>query len=303
MMRSLFSGVAGLRNHQTRMDVIGNNIANVNTVGFKASRTIFKDIFSQTTTAGSEATDFIGGANPRQVGLGMTVATIDTLFTQSSTQYTGNMWDVMINGDGFLMVRDPSSGLTKDTEGGAVLFTRAGNTYIDGEGYLVTQDGNYFLGYQTSDGSKEGFPEISADDPLSNLTNMKPIRMVDPADEEREFINCVIDKSGYVKGIDKETNEEFYFGRLSLATFDNQMGLEKAGNNLYRTSGNVGRQFFGAPANAGSPDLSPGSLEMSNVDLANEFTDMIITQRGFQANSRIITVSDTMLEELVNLKR
>ena len=130
-MRSLWAGVAGLQNHQTRMDVLGNNISNVNTNGFKKGRVTFQDMLSQTLAGAAKPTDEVGGVNPQQVGLGMMVATIDTIHTQGALQSTGVMTDVAIQGNGFFVVRGVD-GLS---------YTRAGNFSLDSEGKLVTPDG------------------------------------------------------------------------------------------------------------------------------------------------------------------
>ncbi|MDR1329112.1 MAG: flagellar hook-basal body complex protein, partial [Oscillospiraceae bacterium] len=145
MMRSLYSGVSGLRNHQTRMDVIANNIANVNTVGYKSSRTIFQDVFSQTTrAAGGPATSgTYGGTNPMQIGLGVKTAAIDVQHTQSAFQTTDNPLDLALTGDGYFIINS----------GGTQLYTRAGNFYLDNAGNLVTSDGSYVQGAIVTTGS------------------------------------------------------------------------------------------------------------------------------------------------------
>lgn len=141
MMRSMYSAVSSLKAHQTKMDVIGNNIANVNTVGFKASTVTFKEAFNQTLKgAGSPQADGLGGTNPMQIGLGADVAAIDVLHTRGAVERTDSPTDVMINGSGFFMVSDSQEGLVRN-------YTRAGNFKVDEEGNLVTVDGNYVLGY------------------------------------------------------------------------------------------------------------------------------------------------------------
>ena len=281
MMRSLYSGVTGLRNHQTRMDVIGNNIANVNTVGFKCSRVIFQDIYSQTLrpASGSNGTDK-GGTNPMQIGLGMTLATIDVLHTRSAAQYTGAPLDLSIEGDGFFVV----------SNGGKMNYTRAGNFYTDNDNNLVNSNGYFVQGFEVdTDGNLilDGFGE-----PILTNINISP-----------DYYDVSINKAGAIVGLEKATNDKHVLGQLVLSIFDNQNALEKVGQNLYRNTVNSGDPTLNIPGSGGTGQLNPGTLEMTNVDLANEFTDMIVTQRGFQANSRIITTTDQMLEELVNLKR
>jgi flagellar hook protein FlgE len=272
MMRSLYSGVSGLRNHQVRMDVIGNNIANVNTIGYKSGRVVFKDLYSQTVKSSSApVAGGLGGTNARQIGLGVSMSAIDVLFTRGGDQYTGNPLDLCIEGDGFFVVND----------GAGNFFTRAGNFYIDDANNLVNADGLHLQGYV----APAAPPAVPAD-------------IVIPAADH----DISIDSAGNVVGLDA-LNNQVTIATLALATFTNQNGLEKTGNSLYTPSANSGVANYVLAGAAGSAYLSPGSLEMSNVDLAQEFTDMIVTERGFQANSRIITTSDQMLEELVNLKR
>ncbi len=282
MMRSLYSGVTGLRNHQTRMDVIGNNIANVNTVGFKASRVIFQDIYSSTIkTASAPNGTTNGGTNPQQVGLGMSIAAVDVLHSKGAPQYTGESLDFSIDGDGYFILSDG----TQQT------YTRAGNFYIGVNNNLVNANGAYIQGFKLD---ATGKIEL---DPVTNEPSL--VNILIPTD----YYDVTIDKNGAVVGLDEDTNTKTVLGQIALATFNNVNGLEKNGQNTYTSTVNSGEAEWTTPGNGGAGALNPGTLEMSNVDLANEFTNMIVTQRGFQANSRIITTSDSMLEELVNLKR
>ncbi len=293
MMRSLYSGITGLRNHQTRMDVIGNNISNVNTPGYKASRVIFQDIFSQTLSPASGNSTATGGTNPKQVGLGSTLASIDVLHTPSASQYTGVPLDLSIDGSGFFVIRN----------NGQEFYTRAGNFGTDNSDYLVNGNGAYVLGY------------VGATAPASPAPAPTQIKIAD------YYYDVAVDDKGVITGIDgRETipdpddpdgdpipndkyKEKVTIGYVAIATFNNENALEKVGQSAYRASTNSGTATYNTPGKGVAGKLTPGTLEMSNVDLASEFTDMIVTQRGFQANSRIITTSDTMLEELVNLKR
>ena len=279
MLRSLYSGVSGLKNHQYRMDIIGNNIANVNTVAYKSSRVVFEDIYSQTLQPASSPTATTGGANAQQVGLGVGMSAVDMLFTRTGSSYTGNMLDVSIEGDGFFAVRDTTASLEPTAQ-----FTRAGNFKKDNNGNLVTSDGKFVMCW--------------VDDDANPATpNVQGVLNVPAA-----YTNLAIDKNGVVSAIDG-TGTKRVLGTLVLATFNNQEGLEKVGGSLYERTANSGDPSYVYPGTAGTATINPGALEMSNVDLSQEFTDMIITQRGFQANSRIITTSDSLLEELVNLKR
>ena len=291
MMRSLYSGVTGLKNHQTKMDVIGNNIANVNTVGFKASRVIFQDIYSQTVAPASAGNATTGGTNPQQVGLGVQLATIDVLNTESSSQYTGSPLDLAIDGDGYFVIQD----------GASYTYTRAGNFYTDKADYLVDSNGNYVMGYEVDGDGALVYRDASnaVCDPGDAGAHLTMQRIyVDP-----DYYDVSISANGQVVALDETTKESTVLGQIVLAQFANPSGLEKMGGNAYRTTVNSGDPAYSTPGEGGSGDLSPGSLEMSNVDLTAQFADMITTQRGFQANSRIITTTDEMLEELVNMVR
>lgn len=285
MMRSMFAAVSGLRNHQTMMDVLSSNIANVNTFGYKSQRASFKDsLYQNLSGAGAPVPPSLGGTNPRQVGLGMSLNSIDTLMTQGNAQSTGVVTDMMIQGDGFFRVAAPGTtfGGTggNDLTAGGEQYTRAGNFSFDAQGYLVTSKGQYVLGVVAATGN---VGRIQVDPATTAAVNVDPAGGV-----------SAIDTAGVSTPV----------ATLSLAKFANAPGLERIGDNLYRASNNSGAAVNGAPGGAaGHGVVVPGALEMSNVDLALEFTNMIIAQRGFQANSRAITTSDDMLQELVNLKR
>ncbi|PQQ67861.1 flagellar hook protein FlgE [Acetivibrio saccincola] len=440
MMRSMFSGVSGLRTHQTRMDVIGNNIANVNTVAFKSGRVTFQEVFNQTLSGASapDATTGRGGTNPMQVGLGIGIGTIDTITTRGSIERTDNPTDLSIEGDGFFIVRGGSSDTFR--------FTRAGNFGIDKHGNLVTGNGMNVYGWQAYEREADGTYTFDTENPIEpinlfsdshngnkrmiaarattsavfvgNLDSSYPA--IDPGDRDDTNIQFMVPVTVYdslgndykininfwkesvaggettwyweipssgdldtaasgsirfdSKGQIIKDNEDEVFplitiepdesvgsepieikldfsgltmysgdssvkpisvdgystgslvtfsigsdgiitgiysngqqqplGLIALASFENPAGLQKVGNNMYLPTTNSGDFTKAVRAGMGSVGtLNPGTLEMSNVDLSREFSDMIITQRGFQANSRIITTSDEMLQELVNLKR
>lgn len=275
MLRSMYSGVSGMRGFQTKLDVIGNNIANVNTVGFKTGRVMFKDILSQSMsgiTAPVEGTS--GGVNAKQVGLGVSIASIDTIHTPGSAMTTNVVTDLRIDGDGFFVV---SPG-----EDGPRFLTRAGNFTLDANRQLVNADGMFVMAGDDGEGT--------------------PITLGE------EVTAFSISQDGTIISIDQNgiaTPTEF---RVGIAKVVNPSGLEKVGGSLYRMTPNAnpdGELVVGTAANAetGTGTIVSGQLEMSNVDLTNEFTEMIVAQRGFQANSRIITTSDEILQEVVNLKR
>ncbi len=391
MLRSLYSGISGLRSHQQMLDVTGNNIANVNTVGFKSSSTVFQDTLSQMTQGAGGPQTGIGGTNPAQIGLGVQVAGVSTNFAQGSAQATGKATDLMISGDGFFVTR-----LGNDT-----VYSRAGAFDFDADGRLVTADGKIVQGYPATngvvnDGGQLGdvvLPldaaapavrttaagvtgNLPSETPL-NGTRVRESTVYDAAGAKHTLtltytrtaggwnvagaydgtasgtstltfggdgkltgggtmtVNGIavdmtqltgfasldsssiasqngsaagslqgysIAKDGTVTGT-FSNGASLAIGRIALATFANPAGLEKTGASGYRATANSGQATVGAPGDPGVGQLASGTLEMSNVDLSQEFTNLIVAQRGFQANARIITTSDEVLQELTNLKR
>ena len=463
MMRSLYSGVSGLQNHQTRMDVIGNNISNVNTSGFKRGRVNFQDMISQQMSGAAKPTDELGGVNPKEVGLGMTVASIDNIFNQGNLQSTGVSTDLAIQGSGFFVMksgeesfytRNGSFGLDRDgtlvnpangmrvqgwmaqevngqdivstaatptdliipvgskdparettnvnfacnlnkntpeiAEGASaddilkgtwgteqeiydsfgnkhmlsVSFTRVPGTSNQWNAVVnIDPDNAEFtstrVGLGTTDGMENTFV-VSFDnfgalagvtDSAGNVTNpdgqvvIQASFAVSDANPDADgnpyrqtmninlgtigsfkdtitqsasksttkayyqdgytmgyLDNFKIDSSGTITGVySNGTNRTI--GQIALATFANERGLEKAGDNTYVESNNSGMARIGESGVAGKGTLMAGALEMSNVDLSEQMTDMIVTQRGFQANSKTIQTADTLLETVLSLKR
>ena len=326
MLRSMYSGISGLKNFQTKLDVIGNNIANVNTYGFKKERTIFKDLISQTQAGASGPTATRGGVNAIQVGLGSQLAAIDTVHNGGSLQTTGRTLDLAISGDGFFMVGDTvldaapdAEDLASNTENGLagveisnINYTRAGNFYMDRNGFLVNGDGKYLVGVPNETLYGEVDPDAisNADTDKNDLdlgvedlfadgnidADVSPIKI--PTNEQ----SMSIGQDGPVYYVDVNGKVQFA-GQLLMAKFPNASGLEKSGSNYFQTTANSGNPLVQVGTQAGIGSIQSGFLEMSNVDLSEEFTEMIVAQRGFQANSRIITTSDEILQELVNLKR
>lgn len=320
MMRSLFSAVSGLKSNQTAMDIIGNNIANVNTIGYKTNRTVFQDIFSQTISSATAPTTDTGGRNPKQVGLGTTISTIGTNMTEGSTQSTSNPLDFAISGEGFFVV---------DSGSGSYVYTRNGALQLDSDGYLVTANGDYVmaireLGVDPHDDSDAAATPPFVDNMANSIENtdtfvaadMSKIQLIGtinimedtdndattpPVAVPHQVSDYAIDANGVITAV-TETGQKVTIGRIVLATFNNTSGLEKIGSSYYTESANSGKAGYNFVGNK-CGTLDGGSLEMSNVDLSTELTNMIITQRGFQANSRVITTTDSMLEELINLKR
>jgi flagellar hook protein FlgE len=395
MLRSLYSGISGLRAHQTMLDVTGNNIANVNTAGFKASSTQFQDTLSQLQQGATGPQPATGGSNPAQVGLGVRVTGVTTNFAQGSSQSTGRATDMMISGDGFFVT----------SKGGSQLFTRAGAFSPDAANQLVSPDGGILQGWTATSGV------ITAGGPVSDITlnpntmvakktdkvtldgNLpsdytgapmdRVVKVYDGAGAERNLTLTFATAAGggwSVKGVDANgatanitlaqgadgtltpSSSPFVIGtganaitvdlskvsgyatmsslavsgqngaavgklesytlgndgsligsfsngmkqvlaKIALAKFTNPAGLEKAGGSSYVATGNSGGVQLGAAGDPGIGTLTGGSLEMSNVDLSQEFTNLIVAQRGFQANARIITTSDEVLQELTQLKR
>jgi len=319
----MYSGISGLKNFQTKLDVIGNNIANVNTYGYKKERTIFKDLISQTQTGASGPSATRGGVNAVQVGLGSQLAAIDTIHNAGSMQTTGRTLDLAISGEGFFMVAD-SNGLPND-EGNIdqpgysnILYTRAGNFYMDRNGYLVNGDGKFLVGHaadelsisedtdsivgseaenaKNNNGISDFEGNISGEDGIDFTTDISPIRIPTTAQ------SMSISQDGTVNYVDYKGDLQ-YAGQIILTKFPNASGLQKEGGNYFQVTPNSGTPYSQVGTVAGIGSINSGFMEMSNVDLSEEFTEMIVAQRGFQANSRIITTSDEILQELVNLKR
>jgi flagellar hook protein FlgE len=259
MMRSLFSAISGLKGHQTMMDVVGNNIANVNTTAFKTGRVTFQDIISQTIRGAQAPSATQGGLNPMQVGLGMQTGSMDMINTQGNLQSTGKPTDLAVQGDGYFQV----------TDGTNTFYTRDGNFTVDSAGQVI----HAATGMRLT-------PAVTIPAGATNLN---------------------IAQNGQVTwtvGTTVTTGPV-----ITLANFSNPAGLTRMGNNLYQASNNSGAATPGTPGTGGLGTIQAGFLEMSNVDLAAQFTNMIIAQRGFQANSRVITASDEILQDLVNIKR
>ena len=287
MLNSLNSGVAGLHAFQQKLDVIGNNIANSNTVAYKSARTTFADAFSQTLQGGGDASGAL------QIGSGVMTAAITTEFAQGSYQNTGRDEDVFIDGEGFFIVKNLD---------GDSFATRAGDFFVNNQGYLVTGDGFRVQGYSNQVAPGATF-STRGDIRIWDDPNNRPVPS-DPLAEPRSY---KINTDGRVR-MHLSDGVEYDCGQILLQKFTDKNQLRKEGNNLYSNLLEAG-PLGGDVASAGEPNsnglgkLESGALEMSNVDLAGEFAELITTQRGFQANARIITTSDEVLQEVVNLKR
>lgn len=277
MLPSMYSGVSGLLTHQQRMNVIGNDIANVNTVGYKQSDVTFKEAFVNTLRSPAP------GTPGQQVGLGVQMGQITRDFSGGALMQTGVAANMAVSGNGFFIVSDP--GIADQR-----YFTRAGDFVLDvqgGETFLITSEGRRLQGVMG-----DGPPDLTDMD----VANVEDIILPENTTSYSIGLDGVIYAS-----VDGEPAE--VIGRVALANFDNPSALLAIGSNLYRETEAASLRLLQNPGEAGMGQVFQGYLENSNVDLAREFTDMIITQRGFQANSRSITTSDEMLHELLMLKR
>lgn len=346
MLRSMDSAVAGLRAHQNKMDVIGHNLANVNTFGFKAQTYTFKEAMYQTSTASTNGTDTAGGANAAQYGYGTLMGTIGTDMTASTPSYVGGL-NATINGEGFFLTSKAKSsdGVNKNVADLKNVdieweYTRVGQFSVDSKGFLVDGNGNFVYGFYPEKASDDaGFTDgkLNADAKLlpiripidveqetsgevkklifSNTTggtgtaDEKPLKATSISINNLGEITATLTKEGSAgtggtTATEDKTYAGVHIGTLALVTFQNPEGLTKAGETYYKANSkdNTGR-VDASVAGGDMATLMAGYIEASNVDLAKEFADMIMTQRGFQANSKMITVSDEMLSELVNMKR
>lgn len=277
LINSFNSGVSAVKTFGKSLEVIGDNIANVNTTGFKGSRVTNEDNYSQTFQVGSAANGTSGGLNSIQVGSGSSVASISQQFTQGVLNSTGGPADLGIAGQGFFKVSNP---LTTE-----YFYTRAGDFHLDDQGNLLTNQGYNVL--------------------MNGTSNVN----IPPTSGTNNLASYSIDESGFIKAYYEGSNTPTAIGQIFLTKFANPNALERVGNNLLTNPGTNGAD--GGPAgaviatsSATQPgQIKQGTLELSNVDLTQQFSDMIVAQRAFQAGSRVITVSDTVMEEIVNLKR
>jgi flagellar hook protein FlgE len=285
MMRSMYAAISGLKVHQTMLDVTSNDIANVNTLGYKSQRTTFKDSLSQLQRGGAAPNAQQGGSNALQVGLGVQLGSIDNNMQSGAMQTTGNPLDVALQGEGWFRVTTgnppaATAGVYSPPvpAGTAPQYTRAGNFTRNEQGYLVTQDGQYVVGRASATGG----------DTFINIP--------------KGATNLSIGQDGSVTFDPPGGGARANAGYLSLAKFANEGGMERVASNRWSASASSGVETVGVPG-GGYALANSGTIEMSNVDLATEFTNMISAQRGFQANSRVISTADQMLQNLVDLGR
>jgi len=403
MLRSMFTAITSLTLHQDYMDVTADNLANVNTAGFKRSTVTFQDQFAQMLQAGSAPTANLGGINPTQIGLGARLGNISTQFTQGTLKDTGRNWDLAIQGDGFFIYRDGErqfysrDGSLEMDENGTLVSASTGQRIMgwspDASGVIDTglpigqidipidanlaratttallggnldstsasgsagahnvtiggydslgafhsvtlnfqkvSDNNWSWsatsgatgsgtvafdtsGQYTGGGgnitipASGGAPATSIALDLTTLTQLATSSTVTLVSEDGVSAGTltgfsVVSNTGEIYGTYSNGLQEL-LGQVAVSKFVNPTGLTRFGQNLWEASLNSGEPDIGVAGTNGRGTLTAGYLEASNVDLAEEFTNMILAQRGFQAASRVITASDEMLQELVNLKR
>jgi flagellar hook protein FlgE len=263
-----------MQQFQQEMDVIGNNIANVNTTAFKGARVDFSDALSQTLQSN-------GAGGTVQIGNGVGTKAITSQLNQGPISATGSPTDLAISGNGYFVVRDPVTG--------GNYVTRDGAFQVDGNGFLITSKGLRLQGY--------------SDAGLTTVGDMKLDSAGAPNGSTSDIRSFAFGSDGALT-LKLEDGTTFTRGQVLLQSFRSPQALMKEGDNLY--SGMTAAGPLTQPASPRSNGLGfivGSSLEMSNVDLANEFSSMITTQRAFQASARVITTSDELLQELVNLKR
>lgn len=287
MLQSLNSGVSGLRQFQEQMDVIGNNIANVNTTGYKSAHVEFADTFSQ--SLGSSSTTTSSGS--MQVGTGVATESIHSSFSQGTIKDTGEATNLAISGNGFFLVTDSTTGAT--------YATRAGDFKLSSDGYLITSDGYRVQGYSDSNLSTRGDLKIDA---TSNGTT--PLGYDDANNTVASTLKGYsIDENGKI-WVTLSNNTKQVRGQVLLQNYTDPQSLVKEGNNLYSGLNAAGPlAASSAPNTSGLGSIESSKLETSNVDITTEFTNLITSQRAFQASSKIITTADEVLQEIVNLKR
>jgi len=301
-LRALNTGVTGIKQFQSALDNIGNNLANINTIGYKSSRVEFADTLNQTLRAGTPDSGTTGsGTAPAQVGNGVVVSGVKNLFTQGAVTQTGVSTDLAISGDGFFIVENKAT-----TEKFA---TRAGDFRTDSAGFLVNNAGYRVQGFNTALLPGGAADYTDADTTGDILLDKDGILNAAGAPNLSGISNIAIDGNGKINII-LQDGTQFVRGQILLQNFKNPGGLLKGGNNLYSNLAASGPLALTAPNTAGlKPNsnglgrIDAGALELSNVDISREFANMITTQRAFQANARVITTSDQILQEIVQLVR
>jgi flagellar hook protein FlgE len=288
----MYAAISGLDAHQTMLDVTANNLANVDTVGYKSQSTQFADQLSQLVQAGTGPNGFNAGTNPLQVGLGVHVGSIDNNMTAGGVESTGKATDVSIQGDGFLVVANGAPTAANPAVTTTPEYTRAGDLTFNSQGFLSTQTGQYVLGYPANANGS-----INAAGGSNNAINV-------PAGST----GIAVGPDGSVSYVDGNAASPTYqqrvvAGYISLATFPNQAGLQRDGGSLWSATSASGAAQVGQPGIGNLGQTISGELEQSNVDMGTEFTNMIEAERGYQANASTITTADQMMQTAVQMKQ
>ncbi|WP_311794606.1 flagellar hook-basal body complex protein [Alicyclobacillus acidiphilus] len=295
MLRSMNSAISGMQAFQTDLDVVGNNIANVNTIGFKSQSVNFSDIMSQTLAGGNAGSTTVGGTNPEQVGLGVQVADTEMDTSQGPDETTGNATDVAIQGTGYFVIQN-AAGTEK-------YLTRAGDFSVDSAGNLVLPDGNLAMGYYaTTSGTSSGNLEPIN---LQSFVNAATTGSYSTPATPYNIGNVTIGDDGSINVTygNGSTSTTKTVGYLALASVPNPAGLNKVGDNLFSyQSVAAGTPTVSTPGTGVMGTLASGELEQSNVDLSQQFAEMIVAQNAYVANTHMIGTDNTILQALVNMK-
>jgi flagellar hook protein FlgE len=297
MMNGMYAAISGLDANQTMLNVTANNLSNVNTIGYKSARVTFADSLAQIVRGASNSTVSNGGTNPLQVGLGVQVASTDNEMSEGSFQSTNNPLDVAIQGQGFLRVGSgapPAAPPYTAKLPAGFQYTREGDLTTNTKGYLTTQSGVYVIG-------REAVATVAEAGTTYSPGAADTYIVIPPGSA-----NVSIGQDGAVSYTDENPKsptfeQQVTAGYLSLAQFPNQNGLQRLGGSLWGQTANSGAPIVGTPNTGAFGQTVGGELEMSNVDLATEMTSMITAERGYQANSRTISIADQMLQTVVTM--
>lgn len=300
MMQSLAAAVSGLQAEEIAMDVVANNIANANTTAFKGSESSFATLLSETLSAGSAPSTGLGGTNPVQVGLGTQVATIRPNMAEGSPQETGNPMDVAINGNGFLVLQG-SQGTS---------YSRDGALTIDAQGNLVQAgSGAQVEGWMPSGGPTTTLTwNESSTSPAPTSTTPSPITVpqtVTGTTGTMALSSVAIGPNGVIVGTYQDASgnsEQLVVGQIATATFPNPAGLIATSGNSYVVGPDSGAAAYEQPGSSGAGSFLVGALEQSNVDIGTELTNMIVAERSYQVDAKVITTADSMLQSLIQVQ-
>jgi flagellar hook protein FlgE len=307
MMEAMGAAISGLEAQQTMLNTTASNLANVDTVGYKSQGTSFVDALSQTIAGGSSQTAQNAGSDPEQVGLGVSVGAIENNMSQGSDESTGIATDLAIQGNGFFQVAastastggastndvnsTPPGTSAPELNTNAIQYTRAGNFQVSPAGYLTTQSGQYVVGVPADPSTGEPQNPTSGG---QNTQGTLPIQI--PSDAS----DVAIGNNGEVTYSEGGTQK--VAGYIQIANFNNDAGLSRDGGSLWSaTTASGAATTFDVPGGSGLGSVQSGELESSNVDMATEFANMIDAQNGYEADSKVITTADQMLQTLVQM--